>query len=104
MNKKQFYILTTCCLVALLVLFEVVLFIAFGGERLEQSGWVKWALCRCTGFDRPAVLFAGLYHKSEVWRLKRITHKSTPCGLELHGAFCYVYYFTLTDLVVLQAE
>ena len=44
MNKKQFYILTTCCLVALLVLFEVVLFIAFGGERLEQSGWVKW-LC-----------------------------------------------------------
>lgn len=103
MNKKQFYILTTCCLVALLVLFEVVLFIAFGGERLEQSGWVKW-LCAVHGFDRPAVLFAGLYHKSEVWRLKRITHKSTPCGLELHGALCYVYYFTLTDLVALQAE
>ena len=46
MNKKQFYILTTCCLVALLVLFEVVLFIAFGGERLEQSGWVLLSFLR----------------------------------------------------------
>lgn len=30
--------------------------------------------------------------------------RNTPCGLKLHGAFCYVYYFTLTDLVALQAE
>lgn len=30
--------------------------------------------------------------------------RNTPCGLELHGAFCYAYYFTLTDLVALQGE
>ena len=57
MNKKQFYILTTCCLVALLVLFEVVLFIAFGGERLEQSGWVKWL---CAGAPVLSVLLSFL--------------------------------------------
>lgn len=44
MSKKQFYILSTCVLVALLVIFEIVLVIALGGERLEQSGWAKW-LC-----------------------------------------------------------
>ena len=57
MNKKQFYILTTCCRVALLVLFEVVLFIAFGGERLEQSGWVKWL---CAGAPVLIVLLSFL--------------------------------------------
>ena len=57
MNKKQFYILTTCCLVALLVLFEVVLFIAFGGERLEQSGLVKWL---CAGAPVLIVLLSFL--------------------------------------------
>lgn len=33
-----------------------------------------------------------------------VLQRNTPCGLELHGAFCYVYYFTLTALVALQAE
>ncbi len=57
MNKKQFYILTTCCLVALLVVFEVVLFLTFGGEGLAQSGWAKWL---CAGAPVLIVLLSFL--------------------------------------------
>ena len=57
MNKKQFYILITGCLVALMLLFEVVVFIGCGSELLEQSGWVKWL---CAGAPVLIVLLSFL--------------------------------------------
>ncbi len=57
MNKKRFYILTTCCLVALLVVFEVVLFLTFGGAGLAQNGWAKWL---CAGAPVLIVLLSFL--------------------------------------------
>ena len=56
-NEQKTILHSNHLLVALLVLFEVVLFIAFGGERLEQSGWVKWL---CAGAPVLIVLLSFL--------------------------------------------
>ena len=65
-------------------------------EALFTSGIISMVADACRILSIMAVIAV----KNTGLALKR----NTPCGLELHGAFCYAYYFTLTDLVALQAE
>ena len=41
MNKKKFYIITTCCMIAIFIIFQIVMYYAFGEEGLSKKGPVR---------------------------------------------------------------
>ncbi|MDE7124129.1 MAG: hypothetical protein K2N83_01400, partial [Eubacterium sp.] len=41
MSKKKFYILTTCCLIAVLIIFEFVMYYFVGEEALLEKGKMR---------------------------------------------------------------
>ena len=41
MNKKKFYIITTCCLIAIFIIFQIVMYYAVGEEVLSRKGPVR---------------------------------------------------------------
>lgn len=49
MSKKKFYIITTCCLIAVLIVFEMIMYYAVGEDVLLQKGpmrtlWICFSL------------------------------------------------------------
>lgn len=46
MNKKKFYILTTCSMIAVLIIFQIVMYYVVGEDILMQKGPLRtfWIL------------------------------------------------------------
>ena len=41
MNKKKFYIIRTCCLIAIIIIFEIIMYYAVGEDVLSQKGTMR---------------------------------------------------------------
>ncbi len=41
MNKKKFYVISTCCLIAVLIVFEIVMYYFVGASVLLEKGKMR---------------------------------------------------------------
>lgn len=41
MNKKKFYIISTCCIIAVLIIFEIVMYFCVGEDVLLEKGTMR---------------------------------------------------------------